>query len=117
MAPSSPNMLYAIVESNDKEKGVYRSTDFGQTWKKRSGHMTSSPQYYNELVVDPHNPERVYSLDTFTKVSEDGGKTFHSLSNEFITNYDYYYGNNTAHADTSLYNYVGWNINNIKIMF
>ena len=83
MAPSSPNMLYAIVESNDKEKGVYRSTDFGQTWKKRSGHMTSSPQYYNELVVDPHNPERVYSLDTFTKVSEDGGKTFQSLSNEF----------------------------------
>ena len=83
MAPSSPNMLYAIIESNDKEKGVYRSTDFGQTWKKRSGHMTSSPQYYNELVVDPHNPERLYSLDTFSKVSEDGGKTFRSLSNEF----------------------------------
>ncbi|TRY31748.1 VPS10 domain-containing protein [Aliiglaciecola sp. M165] len=83
MAPSSPNMLYAIVESNDKDKGVYRSEDFGQTWNKRSGHMTSSPQYYNELVVDPLNPERVYSLDTFTTVSEDGGKSFNALSNEF----------------------------------
>lgn len=83
MAPSAPDMLYAIVEANDAEKGVYRSVDFGQTWKKRSGHMTSSPQYYNELVVDPLNSNRLYSLDTFSKVSEDGGKTFTSLSNEY----------------------------------
>ncbi|MEP2653888.1 MAG: glycosyl hydrolase [Paraglaciecola sp.] len=83
MAPSKPDILYTIVESNDKDKGVYRSVDFGQTWKKRSGHMTSSPQYYNELVVDPLNPDRLYSLDTFSKVSEDGGKTFTALSNQF----------------------------------
>jgi photosystem II stability/assembly factor-like uncharacterized protein len=83
MAPSASQILYAIIESNDKEKGVYRSDNFGQTWQKRSSHMTSSPQYYNELIVDPHNPERLYSVDTFTKVSEDGGKTFTSLSNEF----------------------------------
>lgn len=83
MAPSSPNTLYAIIESNDKDKGVYRSQDFGQTWQKRSGYMSSSPQYYNELIVDPLNPERIYSMDTFTKVSEDGGQSFQSLSNEF----------------------------------
>ena len=83
MAPSQPDTLYAIVEANKKQQGLYRSTDFGQTWKKRSGHMTSSPQYYNELVVDPKNPDRLYSLDTFTKVSEDGGKSFKPLSNEF----------------------------------
>ena len=29
MAPSAANMLYAIIESNDKDKGVYRSQDFG----------------------------------------------------------------------------------------
>lgn len=83
MAPSEPNTLYAIIESTKKAQGVFRSDNFGQTWSKRSGHMTSSPQYYNELVVDPNNPDRVYSLDTFTKVSEDGGKTFKALSNEF----------------------------------
>ena len=83
MAPSAPQTLYAIVESNDEEKGVYRSNNFGQTWQKRSSHMTSSPQYYNELVIDPKNPNRLYALDTFTKVSEDGGKSFKPLSNQY----------------------------------
>ena len=81
MAAATPNTLYAIVEANDEEKGVYRSIDFGQHWEKRSDHLTTSPQYYNELVVDPKNSDRVYSLDTFTSVSEDGGKTFTPLSN------------------------------------
>jgi photosystem II stability/assembly factor-like uncharacterized protein len=78
-APSVPNLLYAIVEADDKGKGVYRSTDFGESWEKRSGHMTTSPQYYNELVVDPNDADVVYSLDTFTHRSEDGGKTWSRL--------------------------------------
>ncbi len=83
MAPSQPDTLYAIIEGDKKEQGVYRSSNFGQSWEKRSGHITTSPQYYNEIVVDPKNPDRVYSLDTFSKVSEDGGKSFHPMSNEF----------------------------------
>ena len=82
-APSNPDMIYAIVEANDKEKGVYRSEDFGQSWKKRSSYMTTSPQYYNELIVDPHNQERVYSMNTFTNITEDGGKTWKPLSLKF----------------------------------
>ena len=35
-AASAPDMLYAIIEANDDEQGVYRSTDFGGTWEKRS---------------------------------------------------------------------------------
>ncbi len=82
MAPSAPDMVYAIIEANDDEKGVYRTTDFGQTWEKRSSHLTTSPQYYNEIVVDPHDPNRLYSMDTFTSMSEDGGKTFTALSTD-----------------------------------
>jgi photosystem II stability/assembly factor-like uncharacterized protein len=78
-APSVPNVIYAIVEADAKNRGVYRSTDFGESWEKRSGHMTSSPQYYNELFVDPQNQDRVYSVDTFTHRSEDGGKTWQRL--------------------------------------
>jgi photosystem II stability/assembly factor-like uncharacterized protein len=82
MAPSAPDVLYAIIEANDEEKGVYRSLDFGNSWEKRSDCLSSSPQYYNELIVDPQDPERVYSMDTFTHKSEDGGRSFHKLGNE-----------------------------------
>ncbi len=79
-APSDPNILYAIIEGMDGEGGVYRSTDFGETWQKRSSYKTSSAQYYNEITVDPYDSDRVYSADTFTAVSEDGGKSFKKLS-------------------------------------
>ena len=79
-APSDPHLIYAIIEADSKGKGVYRSNDFGESWEKRSDHMTSSPQYYNELYVDPKNPQRVYSIDTFTQVSEDGGKNWEKIS-------------------------------------
>jgi photosystem II stability/assembly factor-like uncharacterized protein len=81
MAPSSPNVLYAIIEA-EEEQGVYRSTDFGESWEKRSDHMTVSPQYYNELYVDPNDPDVIYALDTFTHRSDDGGKTWNRVSIE-----------------------------------
>ncbi len=79
MAPSDHDMLYAIIEGQPDEQGIYRSLDFGQNWEKRSSHMTTSPQYYNEIVVDPHDKNTLYSLDTFSKRSTDGGKTFTDL--------------------------------------
>ena len=79
-AKSDPALIYAIIEADDKGKGVYASKDFGVTWEKRSSHMTVSPQYYNELFVDPSNADTVYSADTFTHVSKDGGRTWSQLS-------------------------------------
>ncbi len=71
-APSAPSTVYAIIEAQEGG-GVYRSTDFGESWSKQSDYVAGSPQYYNELIVDPNNPNRVYSMDTFMQVSEDGG--------------------------------------------
>ena len=81
-SPSNPNIVYAIIEADEDSAGVYRSSDFGVTWEKRSSRKTSSPQYYNEMVVDPDNPDRVYLMDTFLSVSEDGGTTWRALSTE-----------------------------------
>lgn len=76
VSPADPDVLYAIVEAADGKGGVFRSVNRGERWEKRSDYMSSSPQYYNELVADPKNVDRVYSLDTFLMVSEDGAATF-----------------------------------------
>ncbi len=79
VSPAAPDYVYAIIESSDKKAaGTWRSTDAGGNWERR-GDFATSGNYYQELVPDPKNPDRVYAMDVFLKVSEDGGKTFKSL--------------------------------------
>lgn len=75
VSPANPDFVYAIVEAADGKGGVFRSIDRGETWDKRNDFMSSSPQYYNELVCDPLDPDRVYIPETFMRVTNDGGKT------------------------------------------
>ena len=83
VSPPDPDVVYAIVEAAGDKGGFFRSTDRGETWNKRSKYMASSPQYYNEIVCDPVKSDRVYSLDTFMHVTEDGGKTFKRVPRKF----------------------------------
>lgn len=76
VSPANPDVVYAIIEAQDRASGVYRSTNAGGTRKKMSDYVSSSPQYYQELVADPKAPDRVYSMDTFMMRTEDGGRTF-----------------------------------------
>lgn len=77
-APSAPAMVYAMIESTDKKGGIFRSTDFGLTWEKRNDH-DSQAQYFSHSVVDPKNSDRVYVMNVFMQVSDDGCKTLHNL--------------------------------------
>jgi len=74
VSPVAPRLVYAMVEA--EEGGFYRSSDGGENWEKRSDHATSG-NYYVELVPDPRDVDRVYSMDTFMHVTEDGGESFH----------------------------------------
>jgi hypothetical protein len=47
----------------------------------------SSGQYYNEIFCDPKNVDKVYSMETVSKVTLDGGKTWNTI------------GNNQRHVD------------------
>ncbi len=82
MAPSDPEVIYAIVEAAQGKSGFFRSTNRGASWEKRSGHVTSG-NYYCEIVVHPHNPDVVFSMDVWIQVSNDGGKTFRMMGEEF----------------------------------
>lgn len=78
ISPANPNVLYATIEATDKKGGIFRSTDRGATWDKRND-FDSGAMYYSQVVADPKNVDRVYVLNVFNMVSDDGGKTLHRL--------------------------------------
>jgi len=84
ISPVCPDIMWALVEaSDDNNTGVYKSTDRGASWFKISSYNPGSAQYYQELVCDPNNVNTIYSLETYTKISTDGGKTWNNLGNKY----------------------------------
>jgi hypothetical protein len=80
------NLVYAVVEADkrdpgrpfggpqqpgERESGVYRSTDRGETWEWVSG-TNPRPMYYSQIRIDPTDSERIYVLGTQLMVSDDG---------------------------------------------
>jgi photosystem II stability/assembly factor-like uncharacterized protein len=82
LAPSSPQNLWAIVESENT--GLYISSDGGATWKEQSAtaNIRSRPFYFSTLEVDPKDPKRVYRPAFSFAYSSDGGYSFAEASNE-----------------------------------
>ncbi len=78
LAPTHPDVVYAIIESIDKKGGIFRSTDQGATWERRH-EFDQQAQYYAHLVVDPKNAERIYVMNVYIQVSDDGGRTLRRL--------------------------------------
>ncbi len=74
---SNPNVVYLITET--KTQGTFfRSDDKGESWKKISDNTTISfrPFYYDDIRVDPANPDRIFALAGSLQLSNDGGKTW-----------------------------------------
>jgi hypothetical protein len=82
VAPSNPNILYTVIESEqDRDKGLYRSDDSGASWKQLNNdfEIVVRPFYFSRIVVDPRNPEILVKGGLSGSISRDGGKTFKSL--------------------------------------
>ena len=90
IAASDPRRLYATLSTttegayaSGKGLGVYRSDDAGMSWRK----ITDDPRPAMKIgggdlsvpVVNPQNPDVVYSASIVTCRSDDGGKTWISL--------------------------------------
>ncbi len=78
ISPENPMVVYAMFEAAEGKGGFFRSTDQGESWSKMSSHF-SSGQYYTEIYCDPIDVDKVYSTETVTHFTDDGGKTFKRL--------------------------------------
>ena len=88
VSPVAPDIVYATVEAANDAQGIFRSTDGGESWEKRSNYVAQG-MYYGELFADPKDVDRVYMVDVYNQVSDDGGKTFRRLgeSNKHVDNH------------------------------
>jgi len=75
---SNPDVVYAIAEAAGERGGMFRSDDNGASWRRQGSYQTIG-LYYQEIWVDPVNPDRVYSVNVQTMVSNDAGRTFTQL--------------------------------------
>ena len=105
---SKPNVLYAFIDNYDiaekqpegnatdsygrprtkviKGAQVYRSDDFGGTWRMVSesndymrGLSSTYGWVFGQIRVDPNDAETIYVMGLALNVSNDGGKTFRRL--------------------------------------
>ncbi|HEU0184910.1 MAG TPA: glycoside hydrolase [Blastocatellia bacterium] len=75
---SNPNVLYATVDANPQQGGVYRSDDAGESWRKISGdtRLWGRGSDFAEIRVHPKIPETVFVGNIASYKSTDGGKTW-----------------------------------------
>jgi photosystem II stability/assembly factor-like uncharacterized protein len=98
VAPSNPNRLWAVVDDTgagvaagmggggrgrggDAPKtggGVYISDDAGVTWRlvNDEQRLWGRGWYFEQVSVDPKNPDEAYVINTATYRTTDAGKTF-----------------------------------------
>ena len=84
VSAANSNKVYALVESdsNQDKGGLFVSNDAGDSWHMVSGdnRLVQRAWYYIEVFADPNDENTVYVLSASMFRSEDGGKTWETIS-------------------------------------
>jgi len=78
IAPSNPNVVYALIETGHPNRGVlWRSSDGGDNWTLVSYDrlLNERPHYASRIMVNPADENEVYFAANSHSISYDGGVT------------------------------------------
>lgn len=89
ISPADPNVVYATIEAGERKGGIFRSSDRGGSWERRNEFETTA-MYYAHVVADPKDVDRLYIMNVFVMVSDDGGRTVRRLGerSKHVDNHD-----------------------------
>ena len=88
ISPARSSRVYAIIEADAGEGGIYRSDDGGSNWQMTHTDpwKLDSPKSYNHITADPLDPDVVYvQINAGLLKSTDAGRTFEHVP---IKNWD-----------------------------
>ncbi len=88
-SPVKHGRVWALVEASQKP-GLYRSEDFGETWKLVSSQidLRYRPWYYMHVTADTQEADTVFVNNLDFWKSTDGGKTFSKIATPHGDNHD-----------------------------
>jgi photosystem II stability/assembly factor-like uncharacterized protein len=78
ISPVDTNVVYATIEAADGKGGIFRSSDRGGSWERRNP-FDAGAMYYGQITADPKEVDRIYVMNVFLMVSDDGGRTLRRL--------------------------------------
>jgi len=73
---SDGQIVYAVILTNDNNKGLYRSNDGGKNWMLVNNSGILANTYFGRINLHPGNPDIIYVMGQSIRRSTDGGKTF-----------------------------------------
>lgn len=87
---TQPDIVYALVEA--EKSALLRSENGGRSFTAVNTETDVAPRpfYFCDIQVDPVWPNRLYSLDYFVRVSDDGGKSFRNLPGSMQAHPDFH---------------------------
>ncbi len=81
VSPARNGRVWALAEAVDEQTGLYRSEDYGESWKlvSASRDLMHRPWYYTHVFADPTHEHTVYVNNLQMWRSTDGGEHFSEI--------------------------------------
>ena len=98
VSAANPARVYAIIEAGPDEGGMWRSENYGKTWKLINGHRAfwSRAWYYIHTAVDPSDADTIWVLNTRLYKSVNGGEDWETVKTPHGDHHDHWINPNNS---------------------